>query len=77
MAWSWTRGIAPQLNSNAGPVESEHDWSAVDAAEDVKLVVMQVDRDGIVGLVGRALRAKPWGHAKQDCERGKAEKLAV
>jgi hypothetical protein len=55
---------------------AEHDWSAVDAAEDVELVVMQVDRDGIVGLVGRTLRAEPWGRAKKKRERGKSEALA-
>ena len=50
---------------------------AIDAAEDVELVVMEIDRDGIVGLVGWALRTEPRGHAEKDRESGKPEALAA
>ncbi len=51
--------MAPQLNSKAGPAEPIADRRAVDAAEDIELVVVQVDRDRIVGLIRRTLRLKP------------------
>ena len=44
--------------------------SAVDAAEDVELVVMQIDRNGVVGLVGRALRTEPRHGEKEEGKRG-------
>ena len=57
------RKCAPvELEGRAGGVDFRR--GAVDAAEDVELVVVQVDGDGIVGLIGRALRAKTAGTAR-------------
>jgi hypothetical protein len=52
------------LNSKAGPVESISAGVPSDAAEDVELVMMKVDRHGIVGLIRRPLRAQA-GDAEQ------------
>ena len=49
--------------------------SAVHAAEDVELVVMQIDRNRIVGLVGRALRPQP-RHGKDESS-GQSQPCAV
>ena len=49
---------------------------AVDAAEDVELIVMQVDRDRVVGLIRRPLRAEACDAAEKKQERGEAEAAA-
>ncbi len=49
-------GTAPQLNSKAGTTGLKRRRRAVHAAEDVELVMMQVNRHRVVGLKGRPLR---------------------
>ncbi len=61
IAWSCTRGNAPQLNSKAGPTESIFHRCSVRAGKYVELIVVQVDWSGssvwYAGPCAHALRA--------------------